>query len=493
MKFKNKKILSCVLAGALAFASVASLCACQNTGGNTGDNPNGKPNGDENTPTFVGGDYVKAPTGKPDYSAHAEEKMPIGAWSTTPRINYEYTAEELAAAKEAGIDFFCDMRISRYTSTRTAIKCFEAIRDAGMKTFINLSGYDYDDLCKAGHLDENGDIMTEDGVHGGVYDLLGEDYILGFNLWDEPNTERFASLDKRGAMFLKDFPEKQCYINLLPNYATNGQLHAGTYQEYISTFAETVTNVTHYSYDFYPLVGQMSGEEVTSHALNPLWLVSLEVNANAAKETGNDLWVFIQNMSFGVNNRAPQSKSDITLQNYVNMCYGARGIQYFSFQTPDTNEFGPDDVGMLDRDLNKTKNFDYVKEANEELATFDHVYLQFEWENVMPVTGTVFEDISCSGFDLLSSHMTSSEYFSATANVDTLIGQFHDANGYKGYMVANMSDPLEYYTDRVSMTFNANRVLVYGNGSSEVVKIPTGVYTFNLQEGEGRFLIPFNV
>ena len=59
--------------------------------------------------------------------------------------------------------------------------------------------------------------------------------------------------------------------------------------------------------------------------------------------------------------------------------------------------------------------------------------------------------------------------------------------------MAGLTDPMEDITDTVSMTFNANRVLVYTGGQSKVVEIPTGVYTFNLDAGGGAFLIPFNV
>lgn len=479
---KKQRIFSFVAASAMLFVGAVGCVACESGGENGDDNKNPQD-------TFLGGNFVKAPTGAPDYSAHESEKMLIGAWNSSPGTNYVYTEKELSAAKEAGIDFLCDYRASRQTSSRAVKGCMEAIEASGLKLFINLSGLSYSDVAPG----------EDEGTSGykALYEYLGKDYIMGLNVQDEPPAEDFAKHEATTAAFLKDFPNKQCYINLLPNYANAGQLGGKetgvTFEKYVERFTQTATSVTHYSYDFYPLLGQMSGEYVMTHALNSLWCASLETYANAAKNNNKDLWVFIQNMSFGANNRQPQSVSDITMQNYVNMCYGARCLQYFSLTTPDTYEFGEFDVGMLDRDLNKTPSFDYVKAANEELATFDHVYLQFEWENVMPVTGTVFGDNLNSGFDMLKTHMTSSEYFTATANADTVVGQFHDENGYKGYMVANLSDPMDAITDTVSMTFNANRVLVYTGGQCKTVEIPTGVYTFNLEEGGGAFLIPYNV
>lgn len=471
MKSNNKKRISCLIAGILTLSMVGGLCAC-----------GGKPDDGGKQDPFLGGDYIKAPEGMPDYSAHENESMMIGAWHSQGGMRYTFTAEELLAAKEAGIDFLIDYRIVRQNEKSNKAN-MEAIEAAGMKLFVSIAGLQYSDIAPGGGWDF-------------VYEYLSKDYVLGIVVEDEPGTSAFEKHEESAAAFRKDFPDKLCYINFLPNYANAGQLGGQdlgvTFDKYVDKISESFESLTHYSYDFYPLAGQMSAGMVMNYTLNSLWCASLEKFANAAKADEKDLWVFIQSMSFGANNRSPQSVNDITLQNYINMCYGARVLQYFSFTTPDTNEFGEYDVGMLDRDRQKTDNYDYVKAANEELKTFDSVYLQFEWENVMPLVGTVFGDNLNSGFDMLKTHMTSSEYFTATANADTVIGQFHDANGYKGYMVAGLTDPMEDITDTVSMTFKANRVLVYTGGQSKVVEIPTGVYTFNLDAGDGAFLIPFN-
>ena len=94
---------------------------------------------------------------------------------------------------------------------------------------------------------------------------------------------------------------------------------------------------------------------------------------------------------------------------------------------------------------------------------------------------------------MLETPLMSSSYFTASADYSVLIGKFHDDNGYAGYMLANYSDPLDYQSAELTMSFNANRLLVFSNGSKQVVEIPDGVYTCTLAEGEGQFVIPFNV
>jgi len=428
--------------------------------------------GESDRPGIKGSKLVLAPVGEPDYSAYEGNEFQIGAWNPTPYRSV-YPDKMFAHAKDAGINFLCDFRAARNPGSQFQ-KRVEEIERNQMRTFINLSGYTY-----------------ETDVRGNEF--LDSEYCMGINFWDEPGTSQFPGLETASKMFKEDHPDKISYINLLPNYASRGQLGADSFQEYIDTFLEEVPSVDLLSYDFYPLVGQMSGGEVLSHSVWQLWLYSLEVMATAAKSVDKDLWVFIQNMSFGVNHRSPQSTADITFQNYINMCFGVKAIQYFCLTTPTLGgEFSEWDLAMLDRDMNPTANFDYVKQANQELNTFSYVYEQFAWENVMPIYGSLDNALNTGAFDMLENPLMSSKYVEASADFSVLIGKFVDDNGYNGYMLANYSDPLDFQDANLTMNFNANRLLVFANGTKEVVEISDGVYECNLIEGEGRFVIPFN-
>lgn len=425
----------------------------------------------------AGSKLILAPVGAPDYSAHEGEEFLIGAWNPTP-ILQAYNDDMFTYAKEAGINFLCDLRAAQHPGSKLYSRLQECI-DHEMRTIINLSGYTYKD-----DIQENEELQQ----------YLGSEYFMGINFWDEPSVSRFEELAAASAAFKEDWPDKLSYVNLLPNYATAGQLGASSFSEYVEAFTQTVTSVDHLSYDFYPLIGKMSAGEVMSHGVWDLWLSSLEIMANAAKTSEKDLWVFIQCMSFGSNNRAPQFKEDITFQNYINMCFGAKAIQYFCLTTPTGSEFGEYDVGMLDSDCQPTDNFYYVKEANAELNSFAYIYRQFTWENVMPVYGAYDTALNTAAFDMLENAIGRSDYFTASADYSVLIGKFHDDNGYCGYMLANYSDPLDYRDAELTITFNANRLLVCADGEApKVVEIPDGVYKTTLSYGAGEFVIPFNV
>ena len=108
------------------------------------------PGPDTNPPVHAGAHLTASVKGAPDYSEHEGELMPIGAWNSSPSINYVYTEKELSAASEAGIQFLCDVRISRYTDTssgrKALVAAMDAIEKSGMKTFVNLSGLSYTDV-----------------------------------------------------------------------------------------------------------------------------------------------------------------------------------------------------------------------------------------------------------------------------------------------------------------------------------------------------------
>ena len=448
-----KKWLPFLLVAVLLFA----LAGCGD-----GKQPN-EP--DSNDPT-----YIAAPTGAPDYSAYKEtSEFPIGAWLGS----HSFTKDYCTYAKEAGITFFDGFRAAYYPNGGVA-KRIAYMEETGMKAIVSLMGITYQEYANS--------------------TIIDSPAFMGFGFYDEPSYAQFGTLETNANDFITKHPDKNAYINLLPVYSSLGQLGTDSYEKYIKGFVEQVPSVSQLSVDYYPLLGEtVGGTLILANYLAQSWLSNMELCANEAKSAGKDLWCFIQTMSYGSDRRPPKSMADITFQNYVNMCYGVKGLQYFCFDTPNvSSEFSTYDYGMLDRNGEPTEIYTFVKEANEELSTFSYAYLQFEWENCMPVYGTKDAGVNFESFDMLQSPLTTSDYFAATADYNALVGQFTDKDGYKGYMLANFSDPLDNQSTNITLTFNANKILVFANGTEEIVSIPEGVYTCELKPGEGRFVVPFN-
>ena len=123
-------------------------------------------------------------------------------------------------------------------------------------------------------------IMAEYGLSGNVFDdrimnlvskndpaavdavvkQVVEEYkdfenVIGWEVTDEPNADRFPILAEITKAFNKYAPGKDVVINLFPNYASSKQLGTENYMTYLEKFASTVpTGVL--SYDHYHFLGR---------------------------------------------------------------------------------------------------------------------------------------------------------------------------------------------------------------------------------------------
>ena len=140
------------------------------------------------------------------------------------------------------------------------------------------------------------------------------------------------------------------------------------------------------------------------------------------------------------------------------------------------------------------------KEVNEELSSFDHVYLSFDWEGVMPILGTLntADDPEYENSDFVNiyekSKLSSLACGSVTSTQDALVGQFKDKDGNCGLMVTNYTEPTQELNTSIDFNFtNANRAIVYRNGLKKVYEVKDGKLNLNLESGEGMFVIPVQV
>lgn len=467
----------------LAVTMVLSLAGCKPTDNNPGG-PGGP--GVDDPPAKVYTDYTIAPTGAPDYSAHSGEQMVIGAYIGYSR-NYSTNKERYDTypryAAEAGVNTIFGIRAAQVASSKNIERMLAAMEPYGVKALVSMQGLSYPN-------------DVEDYIGKGE----SSPSFMGYDFWDEPGVTRFMSLQNQAKEFLEKYPTKNAFINMLPSYATLGQLEAESYDDYLGKFTRNVKSVSQICVDHYPLIGEMYGDVAGSSTLSKTWLYDLEANANAAKSAGKDFWCYIQGMAYG-NRRIPESAACLKFQNYVSMCYGVKSVSYFCLDTPAEGvEFDEYVYGMIDRDGNKTPIHGYAKEANEELAFLDHVYLQFDWDGCMPVKGTA--DGTNIAFVNLRTPVTESEYFGVEADHDALVGIFTDKSGYKGYLITPYADThLDYISEEfialdteLAFTFNADKLLVLDmkTKQSSVVDLTDGKYEITLSPGDGQFVIPFN-
>lgn len=238
---------------------------------------------------------------------------------------------------------------------------------------------------------------------------------FGFYLRDEPGANAFPGLGRWAAEFKKASPGKPAYINLFPNYASSAQMNVPTYEEYVESFVTTV-QPAFISYDHYAL---MAGG-----TLRDGYFSNLEIVRAASLKHGLPFWnIVLSNAHFDY---AEPSPAGFRFQLYTTLAYGARGVSYFTYFTPNVGNYR---LGPIDQFGNKTPTWDMLRNVNLQLHRLGPLYLTLKSVNVFHhpnVPG------GCSGMD-------TSRFLSSLSGGDLLVGEFEDTGANPFVMVVNKS------------------------------------------------------
>ena len=204
----------------------------------------------------------------------------------------------------------------------------------------------------------------------------------GYFLTDEPFKAQFQELVEWQKRIKTADGKHYCFVNLLPNINSN-QSKFGTkdYKEYVDTF-DQLFPAPYLSFDFYPVV---------DGGVHPRWYENMEFFANKYQKDGRPFWAFALTTSYlAYSNDAVQpSLNDfyqlydtykpektfihdiptlaaLRLQIYVNLAYGAQGIEYWSFRG-----FG----SPLDAQGKRTVVYDRLQKVSNEIQQLSGVFL----------------------------------------------------------------------------------------------------------------------
>ena len=173
--------------------------------------------------------------------------------------------------------------------------------------------------------------------------------------------------------------EELPYVNIWPSYASPSALGTKTYQKYLEIYFRDVAPPL-LCFDHYPL---LSRNRITSDYFYN-WAVIRRFSLNF----GVPSWVFIQSMGFdgsglGLAKRRPPDENEIFWQINVSLAYGAKGIQYFTYWTPDNSpqiKFGD---ALVAKDGTHTPRYEYATNANEYLKVMGRELLPLTSESVV--------------------------------------------------------------------------------------------------------------
>ena len=310
---------------------------------------------------------------------------------------------------------------------------------------------------------------------------------VGNNLHDEPTIQQLEQMLPVVRKYKELVPNGECFINLEPIYANLYQLDENgdtTYKDYVKYYCDRFADLLGYvSYDYYPLYKS----NYTDSYVKDTYLQNFEIVAREAKERDIEFRIYIQtSCAFPGSSRDAVGVQDYRFQIYTSMAFGVTSFMYYTYSQMNSNK-----PAIVDINCQPTYRYYAAKTVNNEVHAFENVYTSFKWDNYMVFEGDPMHP--CEAFNYLEEPLeTHDRIKKVKVSQDTVIGTFKDAENRDGFMIVNYSDPYFDKIDDVTVTFNnAAALLMYRYGQKIVVPLNAdGSYTFKLEPGEGRFVIP---
>jgi hypothetical protein len=180
--------------------------------------------------------------------------------------------------------------------------------------------------------------------------------VVGLFLSDEPGVAGYADLGALSQAIQKANPRYIPYINLLPGYASSAQLGTDSYDEYIRRFVEIVKPPL-VSWDHYALLDNLT--------TRPQYFSDLEVVSRVCREAKLPFLQIICCVPHGM--YRPQDEGDIRWQAYTTLAYGAKGIIWFTYTTPNDPSWGYHDA-IIDAKGQRSERYGYVQRVNRKIT-----------------------------------------------------------------------------------------------------------------------------
>jgi hypothetical protein len=276
-------------------------------------------------------------TGGPDF--------PIGLfWPPHP---YASTAQRFAEIKNAGFDFIIS---GNYAGDGNIFQYQLGLaRDSGLKMLIS-DDIQIRNMSRWFSIsDTTTDFLSVTPAEASALYIRARDAygpyssLAGFNFYDEPGAGWFATLAKALSISRELAPQLLPYINLLPSD------DATYYRNFVDVVQPSLI-----SFDRYPLLSE--GREDANYFHN--WAIVRD----AALHGDIPAWVFIQTLAY--NNHREPTAAELLWQVNISLAYGAKGIQYFTYWTPEAARgegFGP---ALITVDGKRTSRYDAAKQIN---------------------------------------------------------------------------------------------------------------------------------
>jgi hypothetical protein len=272
-------------------------------------------------------------------------EFPIGLWWPPPP--YESTPQRYAEITKAGFTFL----VSGNYASDGAILGYQLARarEAGLQMLVS-DDVMIRNMSRWFAITDTGSepLAITEAEAATLFDRARDAYrpsgsLAGFNLYDEPGPGAFASLARAVSVARARAPELLPYINLFPS----------TDRSYYQQFVDQV-RPDFVSYDRYPLLADGTDD--------PNYILNASMVREIANEAGLPWWIFIQTLGYA-NHRTPTA-AEMLWQINQSLAYGAKGIQYFTYWTPDPARGEAFESALVTVDGRRTTRWDHARTIN---------------------------------------------------------------------------------------------------------------------------------
>ncbi|MBQ9116811.1 MAG: hypothetical protein IJY04_07280 [Clostridia bacterium] len=275
--------------------------------------------------------------------------------------------------------------------------------------------------------------------------------IWGIDVGDEPSALDFPHYGRVMDCVDTAFPNQFAYLNIYPNYAsvaennalqTVNQLGTPTYGEYIEEYCKHI-RADYLCFDFYPYAVDMQR-----------FYRNLVTVADACKKTGKSMWIVLQ-----VNSSVPEvwiSENRLRLQAFSAMAFGAENIIWACYTA------GWWHNQVLDKEGNKTEQYEKLKKVNREIRLLADRYMRFKRiaTHLVGVTGDGVEFVEKAELGGSISKVRASD------GSPILVGEMvsRSGDGSEAIMLCGVDDPYDESPKEYSIIFHAKSGVVRAFG-----------------------------
>ena len=270
------------------------------------------------------------------------------------------------------------------------------------------------------------------------------------------------------------------------------------YRKYLQLFYDEVKPEL-IQYDDYPIRerGPKGSDEAESYLLF-YHVVNAQMVAEFCKEKGLQFSKVFQTCGGGTSSKLwrKPTERDMYWQMHIGMAMGIKGYSYWSYY-PVVNcggEFYDETASFVNRQGKPNETYYVMQKIHKEMRCVDKLLKTFDYQAMrLCVRGEIKENSDFILYAERNGALDGVREIRLEQDGVLLATELQERKtGRKGYWFVNATDPILNKGQTAKVNFeNCNDALVYKNGVGRKEKFENNVATFELNAGQGVFVLPY--